>query len=46
MPDWPVYNAANQQAMIFGDEVRAGTQIDPSMLSFSDEYYSTLNAQK
>ena len=46
LPEWPAYNAGSQKAMILGDEVSAGTQIDPAMLSFYDEYYSTLTAQK
>lgn len=42
LPEWPAYNEKSGKAMILGDTVSAGTQIEPTMLSFYDSYYKTL----
>lgn len=45
LPRWPGYDEKNQQAMVFGDTVSAGTQIEPQMLAFYDAYFKTLTAR-
>ncbi len=46
LPNWPTYNAKDPQAMVLGDTVGVGTQIEPQMLSFYDAYYKALNAHE
>lgn len=46
LPRWPSFDDKNQQAMILGDTVTVGTQIEPQMLSFYDAYYKTLSARE
>ena len=46
LPRWPVYEDKNPQAMVLGDTVSAGTQIEPQMLSFYDAYFKTLSAHE
>jgi para-nitrobenzyl esterase len=42
LPEWPGYSEKSGKAMVLGDTVSAGTQIEPTMLSFYDAYYKTL----
>lgn len=46
LPRWPAYDAKNPEAMVLGDSVSVGTQIEPQMLSFYDAYYKTLGAHQ
>jgi len=46
LPAWPSYNEKSGEAMVFGDTVSAGAQIEPAMLSFYDAYYKTLSASR
>ena len=46
LPEWPAYSEKNGSAIVLGDTVTAGTQIEPQMLSFYDGYYKTLNARQ
>ncbi|HTA47283.1 MAG TPA: carboxylesterase family protein [Bryobacteraceae bacterium] len=46
LPQWPAYDEKTPQAMVLGDTVSAGTQIEPQMLSFYDAYYKTLSAHE
>jgi para-nitrobenzyl esterase len=46
LPEWPAYNEKSAPAIVLGDTVSAGTQIEPQMLSFYDGYYKTLNARQ
>lgn len=46
LPNWPTYSEKKPEAMVFGDTVSAGEQIEPRMLSFYDAYYKTLIAHE
>ncbi len=46
LPEWPAYSEKSGAAIVLGDTVSAGTQIEPQMLSFYDGYYKTLNARQ
>ena len=43
LPPWPAYGARNDsQAMVFGDIVQFGPQIDATRLAFFDKYYAVV----
>jgi carboxylesterase type B len=43
LPAWHTYNAKNDsQAMIFGDTVQFGPQIEAPRLAFFDKYYAVV----
>lgn len=43
LPEWPIYSAKSDQAMVLGDTVSVGTGIAPAILAFYDSYYKTLS---
>jgi len=43
LPEWPMYSAKSDQAMVLGDTVSVGTGVQPTILAFYDAYYRTLN---
>jgi carboxylesterase type B len=43
LPVWPAYSAKNDsQAMVFGDTVQFGPQIEAPRLAFFDKYYAVV----
>jgi len=43
LPPWQAYSAKNDsQAMVFGDTVQFGPQIDAPRLAFFDKYYAVV----
>ena len=47
LPAWQAYNAKNNdaKAMVFGDTVQFGPQIDAPRLAFFDKYYAVIKSK-
>lgn len=46
LPKWPVYNASDDQALEFGDQISVRANINKTGLDFFDSYYQSLAATK